>query len=326
MEKPSTQFEKKIKRIHDLIEQEGSIVTWDDHLPDPDNPEQARQIDISIKRDGKLTIVECRFHKKSQDVKWIEELIGRRLSLNADALIAVSSGGFTKGAIKKADRYGIILRDLLTLTEEEISKWGYSTRVWLNFYQYHNINFEFTISKKLSLFLDLKKVQEELIEKNVFYDAFQTIKNYLDKKELHATPEKIYHIKSKLVYPDQNFSNFVLKELNFSFSVNSIGKDISTPSVLVYSSPGIKPLEREVKIEDFDFGKFEIVQHLDEASAIVDFTPIKNPPNSQFGSIQFDFNRPVSLNVVKFIGINDLAIPVENIQVEIKIDKWSRAK
>ena len=39
-------FEKQIQRTHDLIEQPGSMVTWNDHLPDPDNPEQARQIDV----------------------------------------------------------------------------------------------------------------------------------------------------------------------------------------------------------------------------------------------------------------------------------------
>jgi hypothetical protein len=64
-------------------------VTWNDHLPDPDNPFQARQIDISIRKDRRLTIVECRHHKCRQDVQWVEELLGRRMSLGADALIAV---------------------------------------------------------------------------------------------------------------------------------------------------------------------------------------------------------------------------------------------
>src|SRR3990167_4837804 len=102
----SKKFEKQIKRIHDLIEQPGSRVTWNDHIPDPDNPVQPRQIDITINRDNSLTIIECRIHAKKQDVKWIEELIGRRMSLKADAVIAVSASGFTEGAIKKAKAYG----------------------------------------------------------------------------------------------------------------------------------------------------------------------------------------------------------------------------
>jgi len=100
MTKKSEKFELQIRRIHELLEQKGSEVTWNDKIPDPDNIKQPRQIDISIKRDGKLTIVECRIHQKSQNVKWIEELIGRRLSLKADAVIAVSSSGFTHDLVK----------------------------------------------------------------------------------------------------------------------------------------------------------------------------------------------------------------------------------
>src|SRR3989337_467443 len=122
--KPSEKFERQIKRIHDLIEQPGSKVTWNDSIPDPDNPEQPRQIDITIQRENTFTIVECRIHSKKQDVKWIEELIGRRLSLQADTVIAVSASGFTEGAIIKAKAYGIILRDIISLTEEEIKEWG----------------------------------------------------------------------------------------------------------------------------------------------------------------------------------------------------------
>jgi len=65
----------------------------------PDNPSQPRQIDITIKRDGKLTLVECRHHRSRQNVKWIEEMMGRRVSLEADCAIAVSSSGFTSGAL-----------------------------------------------------------------------------------------------------------------------------------------------------------------------------------------------------------------------------------
>ena len=103
-------FERQIWRLHELLEQPGSEVTWNDHLPDPDNPSQPRQIDVTIRRDGKLTLVECRIHNDRQDVQWIEELIGRRLSFRADAVIAVSASGFTKGAILKAKSFGKIGR------------------------------------------------------------------------------------------------------------------------------------------------------------------------------------------------------------------------
>src|ERR1700691_3202238 len=108
---PHKRLERQVERIHQLIEVEGSVVTWNDRVPDPDNPRQSRQIDISIRRDGALTLVECRLHKEPQDVTWIEQLIGRRISLRADAVIAVSASGFTETAEEKAKRHGIILRD-----------------------------------------------------------------------------------------------------------------------------------------------------------------------------------------------------------------------
>ena len=119
MSKEPKEFEQRIRRLHELIEGSGAEVTWDDRLPDPDNPSQPRHIDVTIRRDGFLTLMECRLHKERQDVKWIEELMGRRISLQAANVIPVSSSGFTGGAIKKAAAYGVALRDLRDLTPEE---------------------------------------------------------------------------------------------------------------------------------------------------------------------------------------------------------------
>ena len=120
MNKKSVTFEQEIHRLHELLDGSGAEVVWNDRVPDPDNPRQPRQIDITIRREGALTIVECRLHKNRQGVKWIEELIGRRSSLRAAAAIAVSASGFTRGAIRKAKSFGIFLRDLKELTDQEI--------------------------------------------------------------------------------------------------------------------------------------------------------------------------------------------------------------
>jgi hypothetical protein len=144
VEKKSEQFERQIARIHKLVEEEPSQVTWNDRRPDPDNPTQLRQIDITIQRDGKTTHIECRIHKAPQDVQWIEELIGRRLSLKADAVIAVSSSGYTDGAIKKAKQFHIPLRTLQQLTDDEISLWGRATTVRAIFYEFTDTIIAFT--------------------------------------------------------------------------------------------------------------------------------------------------------------------------------------
>jgi hypothetical protein len=62
MTKKSEAFEQQIHRLHELVEGNDAEVTWNDHIPDPDNPAQPRQIDITIKRGDDLTLVECRLH------------------------------------------------------------------------------------------------------------------------------------------------------------------------------------------------------------------------------------------------------------------------
>jgi hypothetical protein len=60
MSKESDAFEQRIHRIHELIDGTDAEVTWNDRIPDPDNPKRSRQIDITIKRGATLTLVECR--------------------------------------------------------------------------------------------------------------------------------------------------------------------------------------------------------------------------------------------------------------------------
>ena len=147
-EKPSTEFEHQIERIHQLLEGEPSSVIWNDKIPDPDNPEQLRQIDITIERNGTKIHVECRIHKSPQDVTWIEELIGRRASLRVDAIIAVSSSGFTEGAIKKAAHFNIHIRTLQTLTDDEILLWGNTAHATLVFYEFTENRLVFSTSSR----------------------------------------------------------------------------------------------------------------------------------------------------------------------------------
>lgn len=52
----ATDFEQRISRIHQVLEADGSLITWNDRVPDPDNPGQQRQIDISIKRGANMVL------------------------------------------------------------------------------------------------------------------------------------------------------------------------------------------------------------------------------------------------------------------------------
>ncbi len=180
--KTSEEFELQIERIHNLIEQPGSKVTWNDRNIDPDNPSQKRQIDITIHRDNKLTLIEYRIHAKKQDVKWIEELLGRRISLKADTVIAVSAKGFTKGAISKAKSYGIILRDTISLTEEEIREWGHQSKVWLTYYNYKDVHLTFIFEKAFDNKISIDNVFSDFQELKNAYWIFESVSKEMDEK------------------------------------------------------------------------------------------------------------------------------------------------
>jgi hypothetical protein len=143
---PHAEFERQVERIHRFLDGRDATVTWDEKIPDPDSLSRTRQIDITIRRKQSLTIIECRLHKDPQDVTWIEELIGRRASLQADAVIAVSASGFTSTAIAKARRYGVFIRDLSALSEPEIRSWGTIRRMTVYFCEFKDVILSFLCS------------------------------------------------------------------------------------------------------------------------------------------------------------------------------------
>ena len=74
------EFEQFVSRLHRIIESEASIVKWNVSIPDPDVPDNPRQIDILIDKNGFLTHIECRYRTKKQGSDWVEQLYGRKRS------------------------------------------------------------------------------------------------------------------------------------------------------------------------------------------------------------------------------------------------------
>lgn len=86
-----------------------------------------REVDISIRNKVGthefLTIIECRNRKEKGGIDWIEQIITKTANINTNRVIAVSTSGFTDGAINKAKHYNIILRTLRDFKAEEVKKW-----------------------------------------------------------------------------------------------------------------------------------------------------------------------------------------------------------
>jgi len=268
MQPPSEKFERQIERIHQLLENDGAQVTWNDRIPDPDNPSQVRQIDITIRRGNAITLVECRIHKERQDVKWIEELIGRRQSLRAHAVIAVSASGFTTGAIAKAESFGIILRSMGSLSEPEIRSWGKLTEVQLVYYEFTDCLMTFKLPPR-SPFprqLSLTKLDGTPVALRGVFE--QLMRNLDDDRRLDDTAGTL------------------------SARVRRVRRDVEVVSVAVYGAPDSD--SPDAHVATFDMGAFEILQSGDIVAVVADLSHVNPPPDCFFHGAGMDFGRIVT--------------------------------
>jgi len=321
MSQISDRFEKQVSRIHELIEQPGSIVTWNDHIPDPDNSSQPRQIDVTIKRDGTLTIIECRIHSTPQDVMWIESLMGRRKSLNADAVIAVSHSGFTKGAILKARKYGVVLRDFKSLTEEEIREWGCKTRLWVSYHNLTSIALFFLFGSEAKAHVTADDAIQYLARDWKLAHITELIIGEIDKMRSEESNDKSTRVRVSLFPKNQVVAGYPIKEAIFEADYRVVKKEAHIPSVVAYDGPEMAALERTVMIEQVDLGDFQITQASNEASVALDFNQIGIPSNSRIRDIIFDFRRPVKVKGIEFLSQPKILIPMSNISVAVLFEK-----
>ncbi|MBW2738232.1 MAG: restriction endonuclease [Deltaproteobacteria bacterium] len=318
MSEASEKFELQIKRIHDLIEQSGAEITWDDHIPDPDNPEQPRQIDVSIKRDDTLTLLECRIHKKRQDVKWVEELIGRRISLNADAIIAVSASGFSRGAVLKAKAHGVILRDFLSLTEQEVQTWGKKTKVSVTLFKYDRISMVFTFDKVFQNKIFVDHIEQAFLEDgSKFRGIFDKVASGIEDKNPDLVPCLMQVGLSSRILTIQDVP---IRSILFQAYFEADIQHFEIPSVVAYDTPEFGALERNVYVEQVELGEFEIMQSTDNVSVALDLSPITMPYNCQFRSVNFEFSRSVLMDSVYILGLPELGIPIANLDIGVRFE------
>lgn len=119
MPQRTNSFQDFITSIYRASEHaEDASITPSAMVHDPDI-EQDREIDILIeKKSATATFhiaIECRSHRRVQNVEWIDSLVGKYANNEVPTkLVAVSKSGFSKSALKKASAHGI---EALTLEE-----------------------------------------------------------------------------------------------------------------------------------------------------------------------------------------------------------------
>lgn len=320
MTKQSDAFEQQIHRLVELIEDSGATVTWDEHIPDPDNPQQSRQIDISIERDSALTHVECRLHKERQDVQWIEELIGRKISLQAVSVIAVSSSGFTQGAVKKAKRHGIVLRDLAQLTEDEIRNWGCTVAMRAYYYEYKNLNLTLMFRVESLPKLDTVELADELKTYPGRQSLFNASAEELDRLNLLTETEDGKHVDFRLGLRLEGFSlcGETVEEVEFAGQAQLVSMDVNLPIALAFGEPGQAPADRSTLIKKASASETGFIIHSpDRMATILDLSGWELPPNCQFRYLRTTASKAMDMDSFEIIGGDRLYVTGGPMTVDI---------
>jgi hypothetical protein len=124
MAKEWREFEKLVARIEKAIGPVGAVVTSPDHIRDSITGD-LREVDASIRLQKDLPpirVLECRDRAKAEDVMWIEQLVTKSRDHGVPTT-AVSSAGFSKSAVAKANYCGIEARLISEVTQDEIIGW-----------------------------------------------------------------------------------------------------------------------------------------------------------------------------------------------------------
>jgi len=288
------EFEQQIARIYDLLVNNSAEVTWNDKIPDPDNTKQLRQVDITLINNQITTHIECRSHKRPQDVKWIEELYGRKISLNATSMIAVSDSGFTEGAIKKAKKLGVFLRRMDELSIQEINKWGVNTNLLIYFYHFTNLNIQFVFDDTDGI--TLQELSEELHKKTHYIDRIvNEVRYQFNREKSYHAP---YCFRFDVETNGVNLCNKKVVAVKISGELDELIHKHNLPSIHVYKATDSELNHSIAKVEKSNQFNLEIIKSGSRLTAIhFNLSSLPQAPPGMILSGTFKFDHiPVDIN------------------------------
>lgn len=311
MTKESDGFEQQIARIHELLEDSNTEVTWNDKISDPDNPNRQRQIDFSIRNPSSFIIGECRFRKGLEDVQWIEELMGRKISLRADGVIAVSSSGFTAGAIKKALAHGIVIRNFFEITDKELESWGKKTAVKMIFVRLTDLIFRFPLSSQNKG--PYNKFNNEAGQQMPLLGFFQNIIHKLDILKNNPSNFALDLKLGNLFVGGEK-----IRRLHISGRLEKYEESVDVLSVHCYSATKLHSDKETAFVQRLDLASSEIIGHQDDVSIIIDCSNLDLAENTFFYGFSTDFSRVVNMESLELLGIESAF--KSKVQMKISVD------
>ena len=288
---------------------------WNEHVPDPDNPDQPRQIDVLIRRGAHVTHVECRIQKARQNVKWIEELIGRRVSLAANSVIGVSSSGFTKGAVRKATKYGIPLRDLRALTDAEVAGWGQSVALSFLCFQYSDLTLSLWVDDEQA-FIDGDAFRGELAHHPVWVTVFNQAGRYLADNQMMTVERVNTEVEFGILGEPEGLllAGRAIRLMEFRGRARTVEQAVKCPRIESYAAP---TSHAATIVERFDLGETSVVHDGQRVAILLDISTVDLPPLCQFQGIRTAGEQEIDIESFELVGAEKLTVARGHVNVRV---------
>lgn len=130
-------LELVLEKLHKIIDKDAYDIQSPMYVKDVDTGKQ-RELDVGIRKknadnEDVLIAIDCRDRKGVQDVRWVEELMGKKVSVGANVYYVITSSSFTHEAQLKALARGIILRRVEHLSPEEIEEFIHDDYIQIHY-------------------------------------------------------------------------------------------------------------------------------------------------------------------------------------------------
>lgn len=271
-------LEKLVEHL-EKMDMEGAEIKTRDKIYDK-VAKEPREVDVSVRFEkgshNFLIIFECRDRKRKNGPDWIEQITQKTRDIGANKVIAVSSSGFTKSAIKKAQHNNINLRTLEEITPQEIFDWFIPKSIPVRQLRYDVKQLQFiekefkpeTLANLTTFFNTLgeKQIQNHkfILQKGVqepgsIKDLFSTIKWDTFFTDIKYSGKKVF--KKIKVYPENREAGFQLliddEQISIDHIVVTVGLWIEETEIDIHSIKDYKvdekTLSQIIKFEDIDF-------------------------------------------------------------------------
>lgn len=244
-------------------------------------------------------------------MQWIECLIGRRISLGAQSVIAVSSSGFTAGALAKARRYGIITRDLQHLTDKEVEHWGQRIELTLYYYQYSDLVVSLAFSPESISTVTFDALKAELRWHPCMQSLFNAAAKQLTDANLMSGPlqgQKV-NFGVEIEFDDIRLGGAQLERAALEGRAELVAIKADAPLVHAYGESNTAATQPEAVVEDFrSIGHTSITHSGERISTFIDLSQVEISPYGQFRFVRVEAPQEVDHDAFEIYGIEKIKV------------------